>query len=89
MKDLDASMADQVLDARGLNCPQPILQTKRLLNRLGAGTRLQVWATDPGSVLDFQAFCRMTGNEMVEMTEEDGLYGFLIRKGRNPDRNQE
>jgi tRNA 2-thiouridine synthesizing protein A len=80
MNDLKETSADHTLDARGLNCPQPILQTKRMLNRLEKGARLQVWATDPGSVLDFRAFCRMTGNELLEMTEEDSLYGFLIRK---------
>lgn len=82
MKGDRETTADQTLDARGLDCPQPILQTKRLLNRLDAGTTLQVWATDPGSVLDFRAFCRMTGNELLEMIEEDGLYGFLIRKAK-------
>jgi tRNA 2-thiouridine synthesizing protein A len=80
MRGRKENAADQTLDARGLNCPQPILQTKRLLNRLEVGTTLQVWATDPGSVLDFRAFCRMTGNELLDMTEEEGLYGFLIRK---------
>jgi len=73
-------MADQVLDAKGLNCPLPILKAKKALKDLQAGQVLEVLSTDPGSVADFSAFCRTTGNEMVEQSEADGVYTYLIRK---------
>jgi len=73
-------MADQVLDAKGLNCPLPILKAKKALKDLQAGQVLEVQSTDPGSVADFSAFCRTTGNEMVEQNEAGGVYTYLIRK---------
>ena len=73
-------MADQVLDAKGLNCPLPILKAKKALKDVPAGGTLEILATDPGSVADFQAFCRTTGNELVEQTEEGGVWTYLIRK---------
>jgi len=73
-------MADKVLDAKGLNCPLPILKAKKALKDMTAGQVLQVLSTDPGSVADFQAFCRTTGNELVEHSEEGGIYDFLIKK---------
>jgi tRNA 2-thiouridine synthesizing protein A len=73
-------MADQTLDARGLNCPLPILKTKKALNALPGGGTLEVLATDPGSVADFGAFCRTTGNELLENSIDDGTYRFIIRK---------
>ena len=73
-------MADKVLDAKGLNCPLPILKAKKALKELEAGQTLQVLSTDPGSIADFQAFARTTGNELVEHSEEGGVYDFLIRK---------
>lgn len=73
-------MADKVLDAKGLNCPLPILKAKKALKDMAAEQILQVLSTDPGSVADFQAFCRTTGNELVEHSEEGGVYDFLIRK---------
>jgi tRNA 2-thiouridine synthesizing protein A len=73
-------MADQVLDAKGLNCPLPILKAKKALKDLQAGQVLEVQSTDPGSVADFSAFCRTTGNEMLEQNEEGGVYTYLIRK---------
>jgi len=72
-------MADQVLDAKGLNCPLPILKAKKALKDVPAGGTLEVQATDPGSVADFQAFCRTTGNELVESKSEGGVYTFLIK----------
>jgi tRNA 2-thiouridine synthesizing protein A len=72
-------MADQVLDAKGLNCPLPILRTKKALKDMPAGATLEVQATDPGAVKDFEAFCRTTGNELVESRAADGIYTFLIR----------
>lgn len=68
------------LDARGLNCPLPVLRAKKALKDLAAGEMLTVLSTDPGSVSDFAAFCRTTGNALVEQREENGVYTYLIRK---------
>jgi tRNA 2-thiouridine synthesizing protein A len=73
-------MADQLLDAKGLNCPLPILKAKKALKDVPAGGTLEILATDPGAVADFAAFCRTTGNELVEHSEEGGVYRFLLRK---------
>ena len=73
-------MADQVLDAKGLNCPLPILKANKALKSLEGGKTLKILATDPGSVADFVAFCRFTGNELLEQSETDGIYTYLIRK---------
>ncbi len=72
---------DKELDARGLNCPLPILRTKKSLNELTSGQVLKVRATDPGSVKDMQAFAKQTGNELVSSTENGGEYVFMLRKG--------
>ena len=72
--------ADKVLDAKGLNCPLPILKAKKALKEVPDGGTLEILATDPGAVADFQAFSRTTGNELVEHSEEGGVYRFLIRK---------
>ncbi len=71
---------DQELDASGLNCPLPILRAKKSLAQLNAGQLLKVIATDPGSVKDFEAFAKQTGNVLESSTEEGGKYQFLIRK---------
>jgi tRNA 2-thiouridine synthesizing protein A len=73
-------MADKVLDAKGLNCPLPILKAKKALKDVPDDGTLEILSTDPGSVADFQAFCRTTGNELLEHGEEDGIYTFLIKK---------
>ena len=70
---------DHVLDAKGLNCPLPILKAKKALNQVPSGGVLQVLATDPGSVADFEAFCRQTGNELLESKTEGDVFVFLIR----------
>lgn len=74
-------MADHVLDAKGLNCPLPVLRAKKAMKEVPAAGTLEVLATDPGAVKDFEAFCHATGNELVEWKEEDGIYSFLIKKG--------
>ena len=74
------TMANQLLDAKGLNCPLPILKAKKALKDVPAGGTLEVLATDPGSVADFQAFCRTTGNELLESTQTSGTYRFLIKR---------
>jgi tRNA 2-thiouridine synthesizing protein A len=71
---------DSELDASGLNCPLPILRAKKTLNGLEAGQVLHVIATDPGSVKDFDAFAKQTGNELMESKEEGGKFHFLIKK---------
>ena len=74
-------MADQMLDVKGLNCPLPILRARKALEgRCRCGATLQVLATDPGAVKDFEAFCRTTGNELVSSETSDGLFTFVIRR---------
>lgn len=71
---------DQELDATGLNCPLPILRAKKALASLSSGQVLRILATDPGSVKDFDAFAKQTGNELLQSGEEGGKYTFLIKK---------
>jgi tRNA 2-thiouridine synthesizing protein A len=71
---------DEELDASGLNCPLPILRAKKALAGMEAGKVLHIIATDPGSVKDFEAFARQTGNELMESKEEGGKFLFLIKK---------
>ena len=72
--------ATQTLDTRGMNCPLPILRTKKALAALAAGETLAVTATDPGSLKDMQAFCKQTGNELIASSANQGEFEFLIRK---------
>jgi tRNA 2-thiouridine synthesizing protein A len=72
-------MADKVLDAKGLNCPLPILKAKKALKDVPTGGTLEVFATDPGAVADFGAFCRTTGNQLVESTQEGKVFRFVIK----------
>ena len=71
---------DQELDASGLNCPLPILRAKKTLASMDSGQVLHIIATDPGSVKDFDAFAKQTGNELLESKEEGGKFHFLIKK---------
>jgi tRNA 2-thiouridine synthesizing protein A len=71
---------DQELDATGLNCPLPILRAKKSLASLSSGQVLRIIATDPGSVKDFDAFAKQTGNELMASSEEGGKYFFMIKK---------
>jgi tRNA 2-thiouridine synthesizing protein A len=68
------------LDLKGLSCPMPIAKTAQAIRSLGVGQLIESLATDPGSVPDFHAWCTSTGNELVEQTEADGVYRFVIRK---------
>lgn len=68
------------LDASGLNCPLPILKAKKQLNGLESGEVLYIVATDSGSVKDFDAFCKQTGNSLLDSSEADGKYHFYIKK---------
>ncbi|MGO9444964.1 MAG: sulfurtransferase TusA family protein [Thiobacillaceae bacterium] len=71
---------DKELDARGLNCPLPILRTKKALAELSTGNVLKVIATDPGSVKDMTAFAKQTGNELISSAEAGGEYTFFMKK---------
>lgn len=68
------------IDTRGLNCPLPILKAKKALSELLAGQVLKVLATDPGSVRDFQAFARQTGNELIEQTTVGAEFVHYLRR---------
>ncbi len=72
-------MADQTLDAKGLNCPLPILKAKKALSAMSPGATLEVLATDPGAVKDFQAFARTTGHELVESSTEGNVFRFVLK----------
>ncbi|MDH5424104.1 MAG: sulfurtransferase TusA family protein [Gammaproteobacteria bacterium] len=74
------SSFDSELDAKGLNCPLPILRAKKAIAALASGQTLKIEATDPGSVKDFEAFCKQTGNELVSSAEEGGNFVFFIKK---------
>lgn len=75
MADFDAE-----LDASGLNCPLPILRAKKTLNGMEPGQVLHIIATDPGSVKDFDAFAKQTGNELMESKEDGGKFHFMVKK---------
>ena len=70
----------QKLDARGLNCPLPILRTRKAINQMQSGDLVEVIATDPGSVKDMEAFCAQTGNRLVSSSEVDNSFTFVIEK---------
>jgi tRNA 2-thiouridine synthesizing protein A len=76
----DTLVGDVEVDARGLNCPLPILRTKKALNTMSSGQLLRVLATDPGSMRDFQAFAKQSGNELLSAVEQDREFHFLLRK---------
>jgi tRNA 2-thiouridine synthesizing protein A len=73
--------ANATLDAKGLACPMPVVKARLEIDKLGAGQVLEVLATDPGSVSDFENFAKMTGHELLESNEDAGVYRYLIRKG--------
>jgi tRNA 2-thiouridine synthesizing protein A len=76
----DVPTADREVDARGLNCPLPILRTKKALNDMDSGQTIRVLSTDPASVRDFQSFARQTGNELVGQGERDGAFWFVLKR---------
>jgi tRNA 2-thiouridine synthesizing protein A len=71
---------DKELDARGLNCPLPILRAKKALTEMQSGQVLRIVATDPGSVKDFQAFAKQTGNELLSQAENNKEFEFFIKR---------
>ena len=70
----------QQVDARGLSCPMPIVKTAQAMKTVPPGRLIEVLATDPGSVKDFAAWSRTTGNELIEMSVDDGVYRFVLRR---------
>ena len=71
---------DLFVDARGLSCPMPIVKTAKAAKGLAPGAVLELMATDPGSVKDVAAWCRSTGNELIEQTSDGAVYRFVIRR---------
>jgi tRNA 2-thiouridine synthesizing protein A len=71
---------DKECDARNLNCPLPILRCKKSLSEIETGQILRITATDPGSVKDFQAFCKQTSHELLQQDNADGVFTFYIKK---------
>jgi tRNA 2-thiouridine synthesizing protein A len=72
--------SDKELDARGLNCPLPILKAKKVLNEMTSGQVLRIVATDPGSVKDFEAFSKQTGNALIEHSANNSEFTFFLKK---------
>jgi tRNA 2-thiouridine synthesizing protein A len=72
--------ADREVDARGLNCPLPILRAKKALSELTSGQVLKVVATDPGSQRDFQAFAKQTGNELLQVDASGKEWSFYLKR---------
>ena len=71
---------DAKVDARGLSCPMPIVKTAQAIKTVASGALVEVLATDPGSLKDFTAWCRSTGNELVEQSADGTVYRFVIRR---------
>lgn len=70
----------QIVDARGLSCPLPIVRTAQAIKKVTSGALIEVLATDPGSVKDFAAWSKATGNPVVESSTEAGVYRFVLRR---------
>lgn len=71
---------DKELDARGLNCPLPILRAKKAMTAMASSQVLKIFSTDPGSVKDFQAFAKQTGNDLLSSAENEGEFVFFMKK---------
>jgi tRNA 2-thiouridine synthesizing protein A len=71
---------DQLIDARGLSCPMPIVKTAQAVKVLASGSVVELLATDPGSIKDVAAWCHSTGNELVEQSSDGAVYRFIIRR---------
>ena len=75
-------MAAHTLDVRGVACPMPIVRTSQAMKALAFGDTLEVLATDRGALSDFPSWCETTGNELLEQSQEDGVFRFVLRKAR-------
>ena len=69
-----------ILDAKGLNCPMPLLKAKKALNGMESRERLRIYATDPGSVRDFEVFSAQSGHRLLESSRNGGTYSYLLEK---------
>ena len=78
----EAVKVDKVLDAKGLLCPMPVIKARKAIKEIALGQVLEVQATDKGSVKDFEAWSRQTGNELLDSSEAGGVYTFHIRKAK-------
>lgn len=81
MKNMTTTSPAATLDAKGLSCPMPVVKARLEIDKLDSGQVLAVLATDPGSVSDFDNWTKMSGHELLESSEDDGVYSYLIRKG--------
>lgn len=79
--DLDNIKADEVLDAKGLSCPMPLLRTKKAINNIQSGQILEIQGTDPGSKNDLPGWCERSGHKFLGAKEGDGFFHFYIQKG--------
>ena len=70
----------QVLDTKGMNCPLPILKAKKALSAMAVDEQLEIHATDPGAVKDFEAFCRQTGHPLLQSSQEGEIFKFVIKR---------
>jgi len=71
---------NRILDARGLRCPLPIVKINTAIKEMKVGEIIKIICTDPGSKRDFESWCKKTGNQLLEMTEEDGVFTYIIQK---------
>ena len=71
---------DRELDVKGLRCPLPVIKTRLALNEMAVGDVVTVMATDPASNIDIRHLCNITGHEMVDASQENGVLTFVIRK---------
>lgn len=69
------------LDAKGLQCPMPVIKARQEIDKIAAGEVLQVLATDPGSVADFESWTKMSGHELLQSDEAEGVFTYLVKKG--------
>lgn len=74
---------DVEIDTSGLNCPLPVLKARKALNGMETGQKLHLIVTDPGANKDIPAFCKVTGNELVETSEAEGKIHFILEKGQS------
>ncbi len=74
------NQVDEILDARGLYCPLPIIKINQLIKKMQINQIVKVMATDPGSKKDFEAWCNKTGNKLLQFSEENGVFTYIIQK---------
>ncbi|MEW6427712.1 MAG: sulfurtransferase TusA family protein [Thermodesulfobacteriota bacterium] len=79
--DLNTLKADEVLDAKGLSCPMPLLRTKKAINNISSGQVLEIQGTDPGSKNDLPGWCERSGHKFLGALDGDGFFRFFIQKG--------